>query len=165
MATSALKFVCVADYRKMSPRLLTNWRAIPIEIVPLSTPAIMRSLKRLGSINPELRMGGASKAGPMITDNCNFIIDAPFKPLLTAKQVQNGEGDGQGHDGIWEVSALARKLKEQIGIVEVGLFWGQNGYEIEADSIGGAQKPVAAYFGMEDGSVQTRKAEQGASKV
>lgn len=48
-------------------------------------------------------MGGKAKAGPIITDNGNFIIDAHFGEIA----------DPEG---------LAKKIKEFVGVVEVGLF-------------------------------------------
>lgn len=44
------------------------------------------------------------------------------------------------------------------GVLSVGLFVGENGAQAAKTGKGG-QKPVAAYFGMEDGSVAVRNAE------
>ena len=63
----------------------------------------MNDLRKLGAQNPQLRMGGKAKAGPIITDNGNFIIDAHF-----------GE--------IKEPEGLAQTIKQIVGVVEVGLF-------------------------------------------
>jgi len=63
----------------------------------------MNDLRKLGAQNPQLRMGGKAKAGPIITDNGNFIIDAHF-----------GE--------ITEPEELAQTIKQIVGVVEVGLF-------------------------------------------
>lgn len=86
----------------------------------------------------------------MVTDNGNSLIDAPFAPLAAAKELKGQDGD----NGIWTVDGLADKIIKIVGVVEVGLFAGANGFEVKS----GAQKPVAAYFGMADGSVDTRKA-------
>ena len=113
----------------------------------------------LGSTSPFLRLGGSAKAGPIITDNGNFIIDAPFPaPLLTSMDAAAAQSTTTAMEerGEWEVSALAKKIKEIVGVVETGLFWGRNGYEAGLE--GGGQKPVAAYFGMEDGEVLVRSA-------
>jgi ribose 5-phosphate isomerase A len=48
-------------------------------------------------------MGGKVKAGPILTDNGNFIIDANFGELS-------------------DPAGLAKKIKELVGVVEVGLF-------------------------------------------
>ena len=50
-------------------------------------------------------MGGKAKAGPIITDNGNFIIDADF-------------------DEIADPAGLAAEIKKLVGVVEVGLFIG-----------------------------------------
>lgn len=90
VATSARKFVCVADYRKLQPRLLSKWPTVPIEVVPTAAPTVLRAVKKLGSSKPFLRLGGPAKAGPVVTDNGNFIVDAPFPALLTAQDVSLG---------------------------------------------------------------------------
>ena len=48
---------------------------------------------------------GSGKAGPLVTDNGNFILDADFGVLQDA-------------------AALETKLRQVIGIVETGLFIG-----------------------------------------
>jgi ribose 5-phosphate isomerase A len=64
---------------------------------------VLNDLLALGAKNPQLRMGGKAKAGPIITDNGNFIIDAHFGEIA----------DPEG---------LAEKIKKLVGVVEVGLF-------------------------------------------
>jgi ribose 5-phosphate isomerase A len=166
VATSAKKFVCVADHRKYQPRLLTRWKSVPIEIVQASTPTVIRILKTLGSPSPKLRLGGSAKAGPIVTDNGNFIVDAPFQALLLPEDIPAGstaenKGIGYGKDGKWEVTALARRLIEIVGVVEVGIFAGKNGIQMAKDGEnGGGQKPVAAYFGMEGGDVIVKNSKE-----
>jgi ribose 5-phosphate isomerase A len=140
----------------MSPRLGTNWKkGIPIEVLPMAAPRVLMALKSLGSHNPQLRSSLPNKAGWELTDNGAYIIDAPFSPLLLPKDVQSGVKGGNGEDGIWTVDALAAKLKQIVGVNETGIFCGQNGYASNA-AVGAAQKPVAAYFGMSDGSVLSK---------
>ena len=68
--------------------------------------------------------------------------------------------EGKGEDGKWDVETLAKEIKLIEGVLSVGLFVGQNGVQAQrAGLTKGGQKPVAAYFGMEDGSVQVRNAE------
>lgn len=76
--------------------------------------------------------------------------------MLTKSDVQAGKVSGQ--DGVWEVGELARKIKDIAGVLEVGIFFGQTGPEATAAGGVGGQRPVAAYFGMPDGSVSVRKA-------
>ncbi|KAK6462181.1 ribose-5-phosphate isomerase [Scheffersomyces coipomensis] len=104
VAVSAKKFVVVADYRKKSDVLGKQWKqGIPIEIVPNSYVKITKDLKSLGAITVTLRQGGKAKAGPIITDNNNFLIDADF---------------GEVKDPV----SLHNKIKSLVGVVETGIF-------------------------------------------
>lgn len=106
VSTSAKTFIVVADSSKRSPRLLgSNWRqGIPIEVVP---PAYVRIktklLNEMGAVSVVLRQGGKAKAGPIVTDNNNFILDADF-----------GQIDSPAE--------LHEKIKLMVGVVETGLF-------------------------------------------
>ena len=163
VAMRARKFICVADHRKLKPRLLTTWPSVPIEVEPLSTQVVLNELRELGSTNPLIREGAINKAGPIKTDQDNYIVDAPFPTsLLLRKEISEAKGlTGTGEKGSWEVDALAREIKMLTGVIEVGLFCGTNG--AQAQALGrskGGQKPMAAYFGMEDGSVSRRVAKE-----
>lgn len=83
-------------------------------------------------------------------------MDAPFPTLAITSDLKPGQ-KGDGSDGIWEVHQLGRRLKRIVGVLEVGLFHGRNGLQVaNAGEEGGGQKPVAAYFGMENGEVEIR---------
>ncbi|KAK9417680.1 putative Ribose 5-phosphate isomerase a [Seiridium unicorne] len=154
VAVSSKKFVCVADYRKKVDRLLTNWVGVPIEVQPLFTERVRRQLITMGSIKPFIRSGLPGKAGPIVTDNGNHIIDAPFPPLLL-----NSEKDKTDPSkGLWTVNELAVRLKNMQGVLETGIFSGYNGPESRTLLVD-AEKPIIAYFGMADGSVETREAQ------
>ena len=155
VASRSKKFICIADYRKNQKRLLTNWPSIPIEVAPIAHASVLRELKAIGSPDAKLREHSVAKTGPIQTDQSFYIIDAPFPKLLTTEDVKNG-GDGSGKNGQWDVTTLAERIKQINGVLEVGLFHGLNGYEAQADGLLGGQKPVAAYFGMEDGEVLKR---------
>jgi ribose 5-phosphate isomerase A len=146
------------DHRKLQPRLLTSWKSIPIEVAPIAAYRVIQKLKELGSINPAVRPSASVKEGPLKTDQGFFIVDAPFKPMLIKADIEAGQ-DGNGKDGVWAVEVLARKIKEIIGVLEVGIFHGQTGPQAAAAGGLGGQRPVAAYFGMPDGTVAVRKAE------
>ena len=170
VAMRARKFVCVADHRKLQPRLLSSWPTIPIEVEPLAARVIMHQLRLMGSPDPVIREGVINKAGPIKTDQDNYIVDAPFgTPLLLQKEAGDGTGSSVrgGKDGVaWEVQALAREIKMLTGVVEVGLFYGMNGQQAQKIGAGAAgQKPVAVYFGMEDGGVLRRVAREDGSVV
>lgn len=187
VAISGRKLVVVADFRKLSPSLSTHYApGIPIEVVPAAANYVLSRLSALGSTSPTIRMGGTAKAGPCITDNGNFIIDAPFQdgfipsasssispprplsPASSAVAVDAGLNPDTGHERVGgsnvlgkeeghpgaavgmglgsneNVEEMARTLKSIVGVVEHGIFWS------------GDRKPVMAYFGMEDGSVNVR---------
>lgn len=68
VASAADIFVIVADHRKDSSVLGTNWlKGIPLEVIPEGHVTVANAIKKLGG-KPTLRMGKA-KAGPVITDN------------------------------------------------------------------------------------------------
>lgn len=165
VAMRSKAFICVADHRKLQSRLLTKWPTIPIEAEPKSARQVMARLRVLGSSSPSgggpfLREGVMVKAGPIKTDQDFFIIDAPFpQPLLTSSDVEAGKL-GDAHKGVWEVEALARTIKDINGVLAVGIFCGPTGPEAQAAGVIGGQRPVACYFGMEDGSVEVRRARE-----
>ncbi len=105
VAASAKKFVLVADYRKRAPEGLgTVWiKGIPIEVVPIAYIRVQRELLSKGALFANVRQGMPSKAGPVITDNNNFIIDAFF-----------GKID--------DVQKLHDEIKAMLGVVDTGLF-------------------------------------------
>lgn len=158
------------DHRKLQPRLLSKWPSIPIEVEPLAAPAVLSALSLLGSKNPSIRKDKKDEAaGPVKTDQDNYIVDAPFPTLLLPRDCAKSQSlhpthkglGGKGEEGKWEVETLAREIKLIEGVLSVGLFVGLNGVEAEkAGKKKGGQKPVAAYFGMEDGSVEVRNAKE-----
>ncbi len=169
VAMRAKKFICVADHRKLQSRLITKWPTIPIEVEPLATDVVLSALRELGSTKPVLREGHIMKAGPIRTDQDNYIVDAPFPTLLLPTDLQQHpskhepeeSAGGKNSDGVWEVANLAREIKLIEGVLSVGLFVGENGAQAVKRGAGrGGQKPVAAYFGMEDGSVVIREANE-----
>ena len=94
----------IADYTKKSEVLGENWRnGVPIEVIPLAYVPIIKRLEKLGG-KPVLRMAQA-KAGPVVSDNGNFIIDVDFG------KIENS-------------SDLNIKLLQIPGVVDSGLFLG-----------------------------------------
>ncbi|KAI8580958.1 hypothetical protein K450DRAFT_235439 [Umbelopsis ramanniana AG] len=106
VAKAAKKFVMIADYRKKSKSLGTEWvKGVPIEVVPLAYKVVMHALNNLLSVKPQftkLRMA-VQKAGPVVTDNGNFVIDAHFGPIADPHK-------------------LGQEIKLLTGVLEVGLF-------------------------------------------
>lgn len=104
VAFNAKTFVVCADYRKDSAVLGQQWKqGVPIEVVPMAYVPLLKRLENMGA-KPTLRMAKA-KAGPCVTDNGNFIIDADF-----------------GEIAVKDVAALEASLNALPGIVCTGLF-------------------------------------------
>jgi len=106
LAEAAKTFIVVADYRKNSVVLGTSYTpGVPIEVSPFAHTSVLRNLHtKLNSPKAILRMARA-KAGPVVTDNGNFIIDAPFSEAALKKPRE-----------------LLVNIKLLTGVVEVGLF-------------------------------------------
>lgn len=67
---------------------------MPIEVSPVAYSPVLLRLKKLGAVKAGLRMGKA-KAGPVVTDNGNFNIDAVFteehyRNVAKVRSVQSG---------------------------------------------------------------------------
>jgi ribose 5-phosphate isomerase A len=74
VAHAAKTFVVIADYRKESSLLGEQWtQGVPVEVVPMAYVPVMNQLKKIGG-DPVLRMA-QRKAGPVVTDNGNFVLD------------------------------------------------------------------------------------------
>lgn len=102
IASSSVKMVIIADYTKKSEFLGEKWKkGVPIEIIPLAYVPIAKRLEKLGG-TPVLRKALA-KAGPIVTDNGNFIIDVDFGRIANPQE-------------------LNLKLLQIPGVVDTGLF-------------------------------------------
>ncbi|XP_032541692.1 ribose-5-phosphate isomerase isoform X2 [Chiroxiphia lanceolata] len=96
-------FIVIADYRKKSENLGEQWKkGIPIEVIPMAYVPVTRALTRKFGGVVELRMA-VSKAGPVVTDNGNFILDWKF-------------------DKVHQWSEVNTAIKMIPGVVETGLF-------------------------------------------
>uniref|UniRef100_A0AAY4EQ59 ribose-5-phosphate isomerase n=1 Tax=Denticeps clupeoides TaxID=299321 RepID=A0AAY4EQ59_9TELE len=105
VAGCAKHFIVIADYRKDSKSLGQQWKkGVPIEVIPMAYVPISRSIMQRFGGEVSLRMA-VSKAGPVVTDNSNFILDWKFE------QAQN-----------WKEVNFAIKMIP--GVVETGLFVG-----------------------------------------
>nr|CAG4636377.1 EOG090X0ACL [Eubosmina coregoni]SVE69955.1 EOG090X0ACL [Eubosmina coregoni] len=82
LASCAEQFIVIADYRKASNNLGEQWsRGIPIEVIPSAYRVVYQKIEKTLGGKSELRMSGSSKAGPVVTDNGNFILDWKFDGL------------------------------------------------------------------------------------
>lgn len=98
----AEQFIVVVDSSKLVDKLGSIF-AVPVEVLPLAYAPVMRAIEKLGG-KPELRMG-VKKAGPVITDQGNMVIDAKF-------------------DNIDDPAGLEKTLNNIPGVLENGLFVG-----------------------------------------
>lgn len=104
VASCADELIIIADYTKNSRRLGDQYKkGIPIEVVPLAYVPVQNKIKELYGGEAVLRMAVA-KAGPVITDNGNFIVDWKDYP----------------QDMDWE--SVNQEIKMIPGVVETGLF-------------------------------------------
>lgn len=104
IASCAKKLVVIADYTKDSILLGQQYKkGIPIEVVPMAYYPIKLKIEKEFKGELKLRMA-VNKAGPVVTDNGNFILD-----WIEYDQNQD-----------WQV--VNCKLLLIPGVVETGLF-------------------------------------------
>ncbi len=96
------QFIVVVDSGKLVDRLGSTFK-LPVEVIPMAVTPVMRAIAKLGG-KPELRMG-VKKAGPVITDQGNMVIDVKF-------------------DSIDNPGELEKTLNNIPGVLENGLFVG-----------------------------------------
>jgi ribose 5-phosphate isomerase A len=95
-------FIVVVDSSKLVDKLGSTF-LLPVEVLPMAMTPVMRAIEKLGG-KPQLRMG-VKKAGPVITDQGNFVIDVKF-------------------DSIENPAELEKTLNNIPGVLENGLFVG-----------------------------------------
>ncbi|WP_066118570.1 ribose-5-phosphate isomerase RpiA [Geminocystis sp. NIES-3709] len=96
------QFIVVVDGGKLVDELGSTF-LLPVEVIPMAVTPVMRQLEELGG-KPELRMG-IKKAGPVVTDQGNLVIDVKF-------------------DRIDNPAELEMKINNLPGVLENGLFVG-----------------------------------------
>lgn len=121
---NAEKLVIIADESKVVEDLGTVF-PLPVEVIPEARLSVMQALEVLGA-NCKIREG-VKKAGPVVTDNGNLIIDclwdkvdgkSPVNPML-----------------------LEDEINKIVGVVENGFF---------------TKKMPLVFIGKADGSVEER---------
>ncbi|PSB17598.1 ribose-5-phosphate isomerase RpiA [Phormidesmis priestleyi ULC007] len=98
----ANQFIVVVDSGKLVEHLGSTF-LLPVEVIPMAVTPVMRAIVKLGG-KPELRMG-IKKAGPVVTDQGNLVIDVKF-------------------DRIDNPADLEKTLNNIPGVLENGLFVG-----------------------------------------
>lgn len=96
----AAQFVVVVDSGKLVDKLGSVF-AVPVEVIPMALTPVTNAIKALGG-KPELRMG-LKKAGPVITDQGNMVLDVTF-------------------DSIDDPVNLEKTLNNIPGVLENGIF-------------------------------------------
>ncbi len=96
------QFIVVVDSGKLVDRLGSTFK-LPVEVIPMAYAPVMRAIEKLGG-KPELRMG-VKKAGPVVTDQGNMVIDVTF-------------------DSIENPGELEKTINNIPGVLENGLFVG-----------------------------------------
>src|SRR4028119_117968 len=72
------RFIVVVDSNKLVDKLGSTF-LLPVEVIPMAIAPVMRAIEKLGG-KPELRMG-IKKAGPVITDQGNMVVDVKFNSI------------------------------------------------------------------------------------
>ncbi|XP_049865636.1 ribose-5-phosphate isomerase [Pectinophora gossypiella] len=104
VASCSKKMIVIADYTKDSTKLGDRYKkGIPIEVVPMAYVPIKNKVVAMYGGDVKLR-SAVAKAGPVVTDNGNFILDWHFT----------------NQDLDWEKVNSAIKMIP--GVVETGLF-------------------------------------------
>jgi ribose 5-phosphate isomerase A len=95
-------FIVVVDGGKLVDKLNSTF-LLPVEVIPMAVTPVMRKIEQLGG-KPELRMG-IKKAGPVVTDQGNLVIDVKFESLD-------------------DPATMEKTLNNIPGVLENGLFVG-----------------------------------------
>jgi ribose 5-phosphate isomerase A len=96
------QFIVVVDSNKLVDKLGSTF-LLPVEVIPMAIAPVMRAIEKLGG-KPELRMG-IKKAGPVITDQGNMVVDVKFNSIDNPAE-------------------LEKTLNNIPGVLENGLFVG-----------------------------------------
>jgi ribose 5-phosphate isomerase A len=100
LAEAAKQVVIIVDQGKLVKKLGAK-NPVPVEVLPVAFALATARITRLGG-SPELRRA-EGKAGPVITDNGNFIVDVTFPEIS-------------------DPAGLDSQLKAIPGVLETGLF-------------------------------------------
>jgi ribose 5-phosphate isomerase A len=95
-------FIVVVDAGKLVDKLGSTF-LLPVEVIPMAVTPVTRALEKLGG-KTSLRMG-VRKAGPVVTDQGNLVIDVKF-------------------DSIPNPAELEKTINNIPGVLENGLFVG-----------------------------------------
>ncbi|KAJ9577369.1 hypothetical protein L9F63_006049 [Diploptera punctata] len=104
VASCAKQFIVIGDESKESQKLGEKYKkGIPIEVIPMAYCPVQQKVEALFGGSAELRMA-KMKAGPLVSDNGNFILDWKFP------------------DSQFDWASVNTTIKMIPGVVETGLF-------------------------------------------
>jgi ribose 5-phosphate isomerase A len=118
----ANSFIVVVDSGKLVDKLGSTF-LLPVEVIPMARTPVMRALEKLGG-QPTLRMG-VKKAGPVVTDQGNLVIDVKFPAIDNPAE-------------------LEKTINNIPGVLENGLFVGVTDVVLVGEIIDG--KPMVREF-------------------
>ncbi len=101
VASIAERFVVVVDSTKLVEKLNLNFK-LPVEVLPNAWKSVLKKLEDIHGVS-ELRMA-QKKAGPIVTDQGNLVLDVCFK------------------NGIQNPEDLENTINNIPGVLENGLF-------------------------------------------
>ena len=101
VAALAKKFIVVVDSSKLVEKLNLDFK-LPVEVLPSAWKQVQKTLEELEGAS-DLRMA-QKKAGPIVTDQGNLILDVTFK------------------NGIDQPDLLESQINNIPGVLENGLF-------------------------------------------
>ena len=101
VAALAKKFIVVVDSTKLVDKLNLDFK-LPVEVLPSAWKQVQRTLEKIGGVGV-LRMA-QKKAGPVVTDQGNLILDFTF------------------NNGINHPELLESEINNVPGVLENGLF-------------------------------------------
>lgn len=81
----ANQFIVVVDSGKLVDKLGSTFR-LPVEVIPMAITPVMKKLEQFGG-KPELRMG-VKKAGPVVTDQGNLVVDIKFEEIANPGELE-----------------------------------------------------------------------------
>ena len=109
--SAAERFIVMVDSRKLVHRL--GAAVLPVETIPMAAPLVERRLAGLG-LTATIRQ--AKDGGDFLTDEGNLLLDCVS-------------------GGIADPAAIARELRQIVGLVEHGLFLGMADLAIVSDGV------------------------------
>lgn len=115
-------FIVVVDNSKLVDRLGSTF-LLPVEVIPMAMTPVMKALEKLGG-KPTLRMG-VKKAGPVVTDEGNLVIDVKFdaieNPVELEKEINNIPGvlDNGLFVGVADIILVGEVIDGQAKVREI----------------------------------------------